>query len=127
LNDVIIARAVHVLAIVLWIGGAGFVTTVVLPALRAGEAQGRLVRFEAIEERFSWQARVTTLVAGLSGFYMTARLDLWDRFVAAGFWWIHAMVALWLLFTLMLFVAEPCSSIVGCAAGRRPTRTARSG
>jgi hypothetical protein len=38
---------------------------------------------------------------------VTLRLDLWDRFRSAGFWWMHAMVCLWLLFTLLLFVAEP--------------------
>jgi len=32
---------------------------------------------------------------------------LWDRFRSLAYWWMHAMVAVWLLFTLMLFVAEP--------------------
>jgi hypothetical protein len=35
------------------------------------------------------------------------RLDLWDRFLSVAYWWMHAMVTIWLLFTLMLFVAEP--------------------
>jgi hypothetical protein len=47
------------------------------------------------------------VLAGLSGFYMVVRLDLWDRFLSVAYWWMHAMVAVWLLFTLMLFVAEP--------------------
>jgi uncharacterized membrane protein len=34
MNDVTLARAIHVLAIVLWIGGVGLVTTVLLPAVR---------------------------------------------------------------------------------------------
>ena len=38
---------------------------------------------------------------------MVVRLDLWDRFRSLAYWWMHAMVAVWLLFTLMLFVAEP--------------------
>ena len=38
---------------------------------------------------------------------MTTRLDLWSRFHSAAYWWMHAMVAVWLLFTIMLFVAEP--------------------
>jgi hypothetical protein len=32
---------------------------------------------------------------------------LWDRFLSVAYWWMHAMVTIWLLFTLMLFVAEP--------------------
>jgi len=38
---------------------------------------------------------------------MLIRLDLWDRFLSASYWWMDAMVLVWLLFTLMLFVAEP--------------------
>ena len=38
---------------------------------------------------------------------MLIRLDAWDRFLSARMWWMHAMVIVWLLFTLMLFVAEP--------------------
>jgi len=107
-DDVTLARALHVLAVVLWIGGVAFVTTVLLPAVRDlhGPAE-RVVFFETVERRFGHQARVTTVLAGLSGFYMVVRLDLWDRFLSAEYWWMHAMVAVWLLFTLMLFVAEP--------------------
>ena len=59
--DVAIARALHVLAVVIWLGGVA----------------------------------------------MVARLDLWDRFAMPEFWWMHAMVCLWALFSLILFVAEP--------------------
>jgi uncharacterized membrane protein len=34
MDDVLIARALHVLAVVIWIGGVAMVTTVVLPAVR---------------------------------------------------------------------------------------------
>lgn len=108
MDEVAIARALHVFAIVLWIGGVAFVTTVLLPAVRRLRApEERLALFDAIERRFAWQARLTTLLAGLSGLDMVIRLDLWDRFLAASYWWMDAMVLVWLLFTLMLFVAEP--------------------
>jgi uncharacterized membrane protein len=103
-----IARALHVLAVVIWIGGVSMVTTVVLPAIRHGRLGGdRLRAFQAIEHRFIWQARSAIILVGLTGFYMCWRLDLWDRFQHASFWWMHAMVGVWLLFALILFVAEP--------------------
>jgi len=34
-------------------------------------------------------------------------LSAWDRFFDPSFWWMHLMLAVWLLFTLVLFVAEP--------------------
>ena len=108
MNDVIIARALHVLAVVAWIGGVAFVTTVLLPAVRRLKApQERVQFFEDIESKFAWQARVTTLVVGVSGFYMTHAWDLWARFESASFWWMHAMVIVWAIFSVMLFLAEP--------------------
>jgi uncharacterized membrane protein len=108
MEDVIVARALHVLGVVIWIGGVAMVTMVVLPALRRGDlGSDPLQVFAAIERRFAWHARIATVVVGLTGFYMVQRLDLWDRFRSGGFWWMHAMVCLWLLFTVLLFVAEP--------------------
>ena len=108
MDDVTIARALHVLAVVHWIGGVAMVTLVILPALARFAAPERLLDlFEAIEGRFGGQARWSVTLAGLSGFWMTWRLDAWDRFATPGYWWMHAMVAVWALFTLILFVAEP--------------------
>jgi uncharacterized membrane protein len=107
-DDISLARALHVLAVMLWIGGVGFVTTVVLPTIRRSKAAAqRLAFFDDFERRFASQARITTVLAGLTGLYMLVRLDLWYRFLEAGFWWMHAMVLVWLIFSLMLFVAEP--------------------
>jgi uncharacterized membrane protein len=107
MDDVAIARALHVFSVVLWIGGVAFVTTALLPVLRGKPPEERLGAFDTIERRFANQARVTTLVAGITGFYMVIRLDLWDRFYSVAFWWMHAMLLVWLLFTAMLFLAEP--------------------
>jgi uncharacterized membrane protein len=106
--DFAIARALHVLAIVMWIGGVALVTTVLLPAIRqAAPPAERFPLFHRLEARFARQSRVTTALAGASGLYMLWRLGAWDRFCHASFWWMHAMVLTWLVFTLMLFVIEP--------------------
>ena len=108
MRDMTIAQALHVLAIVHWIGGVSFVTLVLLPGVRrlaAPDNQADL--FAPVKSAFSWQARPSVTLAGLTGFYMTHRLAAWGRFLDPGFWWMHAMVAIWLLFTLVLFVLEP--------------------
>ena len=108
LDDVILARALHVLGVVLWIGGVGFVTTVLLPSVRRmKDPAERVAFFEAVEGRFAWQARATTLLVGGSGLYLVHAWDLWHRFAMAEYWWMHAMVLVWAIFSLMLFVAEP--------------------
>lgn len=107
-ESLVFARVLHVIAVVLWIGGVAMVTTVLLPAVRRlRRPEERVEFFERIESRFAVQARITTLIAGLSGFYLVHALGAWSRFGAAEFWWMHAMVAVWALFTLMLFVLEP--------------------
>jgi uncharacterized membrane protein len=103
-----LARAVHVVGVVLWIGGVAFVTTTLIPALRKmSGTEERLALFERLEGRFAFQARIVTLVTGLTGFYMLEYMNAWDRYLQAQFWWIHLMTLVWLLFTLVLFVLEP--------------------
>jgi uncharacterized membrane protein len=104
----VMARALHVLGVVLWIGGVAFIAMSVLPALRnMPEAENRLALFGAIEGRFKFQAKFITLITGLSGFFMLYWLDAWDRYQDISFWWVHLMTLIWAFFTLVLFVIEP--------------------
>jgi uncharacterized membrane protein len=109
MDDVILARALHVLGVVIWIGGVAMATMVVLPAVRRGDlGPDRMRGFQAIEHRFIWIARTAVLVVGLSGLYMIIRLGIWDRFqMAATYWWMYAMVIVWSMFAFVLFIGEP--------------------
>ena len=108
MDDLTLARAVHVLAVIHWIGGVAFVTAVILPALAVFEEPSRrLALFEAIEHSFSAQVKVSVPLAGLSGAYMAWRLDSWGRFFEQAGWWLAAMVLVWALFMALLFVVEP--------------------
>lgn len=108
MNGLFLARALHVLGVVVWIGGVYMATVIFLPIVRRGElGKDRLAAFQAVENRFKWHARVAVIVVGLSGLYMLDKLDLWSRFAHASFWWMHAMVIVWTLFALLLFVLEP--------------------
>jgi len=108
MEGLIAARVLHVLGVVLWIGGIALVTTVLLPATKRMKTPAeRIAFFESIERGFALQARGTTLVTGASGLYLVHKLDLWQRFAHIEFWWMHAMVVVWALFTVGLFVLEP--------------------
>jgi uncharacterized membrane protein len=108
MDGLALARVLHVLAVVDWIGGVSIVTTALLPAVRKGEfGADWLAAFQAIERRFVWQARVAIIVVGLTGLYMIVQADLWDRFRSAEYWWMHAMVCIWAIFAIGLFVVEP--------------------
>lgn len=106
--EFILARVAHVIGVVLWIGGVAMVATVLLPAImQFKSASERVGFFQLVERRFAWQARFTTLITGVSGFYMLYLLHGWSRYVDPHYWWVHAMTLTWVLFTVMLFVLEP--------------------
>ncbi len=108
MDDLALARALHVLAVIHWIGGLAFVTLIVLPLARScHSADEALVLFESMERRFSSQVRISVPLAGATGLWMTYRWNLWNRFHDPHFWWMTAMFGLWLVFMLMLFVIEP--------------------
>ena len=103
----VLARLIHVLAVVHWIGGVAMVTLVILPQMLGLPAADRITTFERLEGRFGAQAKLSTLAAGLSGLWMLWLTDGWALFLDPGHWWLHLMVAVWAIFTLVLFVLEP--------------------
>jgi len=108
LDNYVFARSLHILAIVFWIGGVAFVTTVLIPALKSTvDPKNRLALFEQLESKFSFQAKITTVLTGLSGFYMVMFVEGWDRYLTLQYWWMHLMTLVWLIFTIVLFVLEP--------------------
>ena len=103
-SDFVLARVLHVIAVIIWIGGVAFVTTVLIPAIRKTQSpENRLQIFEILESKFSFQAKFTTLLAGVTGFYMLHIMNGWSSMQ----WWIYLMVFVWAIFTAVLFIFEP--------------------
>ena len=103
-----IGRILHMLGVVFWIGGVAFVTTIILPIIKKFKSAKEAIEFfEKVEHRFAIQVKIASLITGLSGFYMISKLHAWERFLYLSYWWMWAMVIVWLIFTLMLFVIEP--------------------
>jgi uncharacterized membrane protein len=107
-DDFALARAVHVIAVLFWIGGVGFVTWVLMPTLRQRNCRRiACAVFSRWRRALPGRHACGFLLAGASGLWLVARADLWSRFLDGRFWWMHLMVALWTVFALMLFVIEP--------------------
>ena len=126
MENLTLARVVHIIAVILWIGGVATVTTVIIPAVKKLKSKEEQIKtFEEIEGRFAIQAKITTLITGITGFYMMYELDAWERYLDYRFWWIHAMTLIWVLFTLILFVLEPfvLHKLFKKYAEKNPTRT----
>jgi len=104
----ILARTLHVVGVVLWIGGVAFVTTILIPSLKQiTNADDRLELFEQLEGKFAFQAKIATLVTGASGYFMLDYMNAWERYSHLSFWWMHLMTFIWAIFTVVLFVLEP--------------------
>ena len=67
----------------------------------------RLELFDKLESRFALQARVTTVLAGVSGLYMLHVMGAWSRYLDPSYWWVHLMTLVWFAFTVVLFALEP--------------------
>jgi uncharacterized membrane protein len=103
----VLARTVHVLAVVIWIGGVAFITTVLLPALnKMADKEQRIALFEQLEHKFAFHAKLATVATGLSGYYMLDFLHAWQRYQDLAFWWLHLMTLVWFIFTLLMFALE---------------------
>lgn len=98
-----ILLAIHVLGVVWWIGGVSMVTATLLPIFNRLPADERIQRIQQLEGRFANQARVAVLIVGITGFWMYAIVPE----VIAHTWWVGLMMLVWVLFTVMLFIAEP--------------------
>lgn len=108
LDYFVLARTLHVIGVVIWIGGVAFVTTVLIPSLKKiTDTRYRLELFEQLEGEFAFQARIITLITGVTGIYMLYVLNVWDRYQQLQFWWMHLMTFIWAVFTVVLFVLEP--------------------
>src|SRR3546814_10424180 len=61
MDDFVLARVLHVLAIIPWIGGVAFVTTALMPSIRRNNPpDARLSAFHRVEQSFAWRSEEHT-------------------------------------------------------------------
>ena len=95
----LIALIIHVLSIVVWIGGVAFVTMIVFPMIqRTDNSLEQVLMFQGTEHRFSKIAKVMVIVAGLSGFYLIT-----VKGTGTGVW---IMISVWAVYASLLFFLE---------------------
>jgi uncharacterized membrane protein len=95
--------ALHVLTVVLWIGGVAFVTVIIFPLLlRMEDSFEKVLLFQRVENKFAKQARFYDWMAGISGailLYLTGEYR--DLFTLNGLG-VTIMLIVWLVYTLVL-------------------------
>lgn len=95
--------AIHVITIILWIGGVAFVTINIFPILMRMEDSLEKVRyFQAVENRFARQARFYAFMAGLTGAVVLFMENGWSGILSKRGLGILFMLLAWLIYVLIL-------------------------
>src|SRR3990170_1627912 len=99
---------IHVLTVILWIGGLGFVTMMVFPVIFATpDALQKVLTFQRIEHRFAKVARAYNLVTGATGFAMVFQMGWHTVYLTKAGLPLLVMTIIWVFWFVMLFGLEP--------------------
>ncbi len=97
----------HILSVVIWIGGVAFVTSIVFPVLtRMEDSMAKVSFFIGFEKRFQFLAKILVVIVGLTGIILFLQrggfssLDL-EETMLIGYKFI-----IWLFYFILLFGAE---------------------
>ncbi len=104
MDEVTIARMVHVLGVAFWVGGLSFLVVILMPRLRKNPNPAEQFQFFlSVARPFAVWMRYVSLAVAISGFIMLQLLDAWDRYLDfATYWWIHLMSVTWVIYSLLL-------------------------
>ncbi len=97
--------AIHVLGVVIWIGGVAFVTIIVFPMiLRMESSLEKVIFFQGLEHRFARIAKVSVAVVGITGAWLLSISGQWrDLFALRGIG-PTLMLVVWTLYALILLL-----------------------
>ncbi len=95
--------AIHVLAVVIWIGGVAFVTMIMFPMLlRMESSLEKVILFQGMEHRFAKIAKISVAVAGATGAWLLQITGEWQAlFTLAGIG-PTLMVVVWTFYLMVL-------------------------
>ncbi|RJQ18087.1 MAG: hypothetical protein C4560_07880, partial [Nitrospiraceae bacterium] len=95
----VIALTIHVLSIIIWIGGVSFVTMITFPMIqRADSSLEQVMMFQGTEHRFVKIAKAMVILAGLSGLYLIK-----VKGMSFGAW---IMIFVWTFYASLIFGLE---------------------
>jgi uncharacterized membrane protein len=99
---------IHLLTVILWIGGLAFVTMIVLPmAIKTPDALQKVLLFQRVEHRFAKIARLYNLVTGITGFVMIFMTGWYQVLFTRASIPLTVMTLVWVFWFVMLFGLEP--------------------
>jgi uncharacterized membrane protein len=101
--SVSILIAVHVLGVVVWIGGVAFVTMIVFPMItRMEDSFEKVLFFQGIEHRFAGIAKSAVVVVGLTGGWLLYITGEWRILFSVAGIGPTLMLIVWMFYLFVL-------------------------
>ncbi|RJQ38704.1 MAG: hypothetical protein C4550_06480 [Nitrospiraceae bacterium] len=95
--------AIHVIAVVLWIGGVAFVTMVVFPMImRMENSLEKVLFFQGVEHTFAKIAKTSVAVVGVTGVLLLYITGEWNVMFKTSGIGPTLMAIVWLFYVLVL-------------------------
>ncbi|MBF0466034.1 MAG: hypothetical protein HQK88_13695 [Nitrospirae bacterium] len=95
--------SVHVVSVLIWIGGVVFVTTIVFPMiLRMEDSMEKVMFFQGTEHRFAKIAKVCVLIVGLTGGLLVYLKGFLNAFFHKEGLYLTLMLFLWIVYLIVL-------------------------
>lgn len=104
----LIMHIIHLLTVIVWIGGLAFVTFIIFPVIfKTPDPLQKVLTFQRIEHRFARLARYFVVITGASGFIMLFTTGWYSALFTRPGIPLTFMSLVWVFWMVMLFGVEP--------------------
>ncbi len=94
---------IHVIGVVIWIGGVAFVTIIVFPMIMRMEGSfEKMLFFQGVEHRFAKIAKACVVVVGITGFWLLYLANEWGILFTKGGIGPTLMLIIWSVYLFIL-------------------------
>jgi uncharacterized membrane protein len=95
----------HVIGVVIWIGGVAFVTIIVFPMIMRMEGSfEKMLFFQGVEHRFAKIAKACVVIVGITGFWLLYLANEWGILFTKGGIGPTLMLIVWTVYLLILLL-----------------------
>ncbi len=102
-----LSAVLHVIGVVIWIGGVAFVTVVLFPMIHAlDDPMEKALLFQRVEHRFAKIARLMIVIVGVTGLYNLYGKGLYLLLPTREGWWLDLMIGVFTAYALLIFGLE---------------------
>jgi len=102
-----LSAAIHVVGVVIWIGGVAFVTIILFPMIQEMENPlEKALLFQKVEHRFARLVRVVIVVVGITGAYNLHARGLYSIMTSPEGFWLDLMIGVYAVYALLIFGLE---------------------